>query len=125
MTKEIKYDGSEQEMFELGLITNDGVVVTNKRNQFNMYMKEVERRQKYRENKTLIEQGIVDKNGKILDEKALSAYEKKEEAKRDAVMRQKETERINKPTIFSRAAQKVKALFRKKRVPNTNSGMSR
>lgn len=77
MNKTIKYDGSEQEMIDLGYTDINGNVNTDKRYELNIYMKEVEKRRKYRNDPALIKAGIVDKNGNILDKQRLAEIETK------------------------------------------------
>lgn len=116
MAKELKYDGSEEELIELGLMTHDGVAINDKRNELSMYLKEVERRNKYRANKELISAGIVDKNGKVLDEVALKKYEAQ---KLDEQLQEQEREKShnNKPGIFKRAKMKLINMIARKRMP--------
>lgn len=89
---EPKFDCSFEEMRALGLIDNNGRVLTDSRYQHDLYYKEVERREAYRNNPELLKLGIVDANGKVLDEKKLQEYNhKKYEAERlkyEAEMRQ-------------------------------------
>lgn len=116
MAKELKYDGSEEELIELGLMTHDGVAINDKRNELSIYLKEVERRNKYRANKELISAGIVDKNGKVLDEVALKKYEAQ---KLDEQLQEQEREKShsNKPGIFKRAKMKLINMIARKRMP--------
>jgi len=117
---ELKYDGSEKEMVNLGLVTNNGVAIPERRNELNLYLKEVEKRNKYRGNQKLIDAGIVDKDGKVLDEKRLHEYE---QADLDAQVAAHEQERMlngSKPSVFKRATAKLKAMFAKKRI-NSNT----
>ncbi|MBR1380240.1 MAG: hypothetical protein IJ560_01490 [Alphaproteobacteria bacterium] len=78
MAKDIKYDGSDAEMIELGLITENGVVVESERYRYSMYIKEVEARKKYRNRTDLINAGIVDENGAVIDAEKLREYELRE-----------------------------------------------
>ena len=109
MAKEIKYDGSEAEMFELGLITRDGVAIHNMRDELNLYLKEVAKRKKYREDKELIALGIVDKNGKVLDQERLNQIEQE---RFDKQIEQETEARVasrNTPGLLRRAIEKLRA----------------
>lgn len=109
---DIKFDGSEKEAMELGLIDANGNVITDKREKYNLYMKESDKRNKYRGNKELLAAGIIDKNGKILDHKALDEYEKKElDAKMDKIAAEQENKQ---PGLFKSAINKLKQKFAKK-----------
>jgi len=124
MTKKIKYDGSEQEMLELGLITEDGQTVTALRNEFNLYMKECDRRRKYRNDKELIELGIVDKDGAVLDEARLHEIESARLEQEYNPAQRREEERLNaerKPGILKKAMSKVFA----KLVPHRGTDLNR
>ena len=75
----IKYDASDKEMEYLGLIDEYGVVIS--RNKTNEYMKEVQNRQRIRELpdfQQLLQQGIVAKDGEILDGRAMNEYFQKQ-----------------------------------------------
>lgn len=77
MKKTPKFDGSEQEMVSLGYMDIDGNVFPDKRNEMNLYLKEVKKRNKYKNAVELIEAGIVDKDGRVLDKKRLAEIESK------------------------------------------------
>lgn len=109
---DIKFDGSDKEAMELGLIDANGNVITDKREKYNLYMKESDKRNKYRGNKELLAAGIIDKNGKILDHKALDEYEKKElDAKMDKIAAEQENKKTG---LFKSAINKLKQKFAKK-----------
>lgn len=121
MATEIKYDGSDQEMIDLGFITIDGVAIANKRDELHDYLKEVEKRKKYRNNKELIDAGIVDKNGKILDEKRLKEYEKQELDKRLEELDITHQKTSKAPNVWHRASAKLKQMFAKKHMPKQSN----
>lgn len=121
MAKELKYDGSDAEMIELGLMTHDGVAINDRRNELSLYLKEVESRKKYRENKELIKAGIVDANGKVLDEKRLKEYETAQLDKHLAEMHAEREKQHNKPGLFKRAGAKLKHMFAKRRISKQTS----
>ena len=105
--EKIKYDGSQEEEIRLGFVTPDGVVVTNKRQEYNLYLKECRAREEYRNDKELISLGIVDKYGKVLDENRLKEIKEK---RLDSMLIKQENEseqKINKPGLFKRAFQKI------------------
>ncbi len=127
MAKEIKYDGSEQEMLELGFITEDGVAISSKREELNLYLKEVTKRNKYRDDEELINLGIVDKNGKVLDEKRLKEIEDK---RLDESLEEKRAERdrikaYNKTGLFKSALQKIIGRKKHKDILEKTTGIER
>ena len=110
MTKtEIKFDGSEAEGIRLGFVTPDGVVIPSKREEYNLYMKECERREKYRNDKELISLGIVDEQGKVLDEEKLKEIEQErlEESFEELRLEREKAKASRKPGLFKRALQKI------------------
>lgn len=105
--EEIKYDGSQEEEIRLGFVTPDGAVVTNKRQEYNLYLKECRAREEYRNDEELIRLGIVDKYGKVLDENKLKELKEK---RLDTMLIEQEKEReqrVNKPGLFKRALHKI------------------
>ncbi len=124
MAKEIKYDGSEAEMFELGLITRDGVAIHNMRDELNLYLKEVAKRKKYREDKELIALGIVDENGKVLDQERLNQIEQERFDKQVEQETEARAASRNTPGLLRRAIEKLRAKRSHKTV-NFQKGMDR
>lgn len=103
--EEIKYDGSQEEEIRLGFVTPDGAVVTHKRQEYNLYLKECRAREEYRNDEELIQLGIVDKYGKVLDENKLK--EIKEKRLDSMLIEQEREQRVNKPGLFKRALHKI------------------
>ncbi len=107
MAKELKYDGSDKELLELGLISEEGTVLD--RNKFNLYMKEVAQREEYKKNQEMIDAGIVDESGRVLDADKLREYQAnmldKKLAEQDKLSGQP------KAGLFRRAIQKMHAKF--------------
>lgn len=103
--EEIKYDGSQEEEIRLGFVTPDGAVVTHKRQEYNLYLKECRAREEYRNDEELIRLGIVDKYGKVLDENKLK--EIKEKRLDSMLIEQEREQRVNKPGLFKRALHKI------------------
>ena len=75
MAYKIKYDGSDQELMKLGYINEYGVANPDKAYELNLYFKEVEKRNIYKQDRELIDAGIVSVDGDVLDEKRLKDVE--------------------------------------------------
>ena len=114
MINDIKYDYSEEELHRLGFVDADGMINNNLRYEFGLYRQECLRRDKYRANTALIAAGIVDKNGRVLDEKRLQEYKIKEyTAARIAYEKEVAKQRADAEERRKQAIKKFKALLSK------------